>query len=77
MSAANPGGGRYPTIYMAGRVSGAHGIWRSDDDASNWNLLSKYPLDSLDTIRCIEGYSNTYGTCCIGFAGSGAAYYTL
>jgi hypothetical protein len=69
--------GGYPAIYAVATIGGVYGVYGSDDSARTWNLLAKYPLDSLDRIKCIEGDSNTYGTCYVGFAGSGAGIYTL
>ena len=69
--------GGYPAIYVVATIGGVYGVWRSDDNAGSWNLLIRYPLDSLDRIKCIEGDNNIYGTCYVGFAGSGVAIYAL
>ena len=75
---AKPGGGGYPAIYIYGQVSGTFGLYRSDDNAATWTLLTGiYPINSLDEIMYVSGDNNTYGTVYLGFKGSGFAYGTL
>lgn len=70
---ANPS--KYPVaIYMAGWVNNVWGIWRSDDGSKTWTKIGTWPNGSLDMIKCISGDANTYGTCYVGFGGSGWAY---
>ena len=70
-----PGG--YPTIFMAGKLNGIWGIWRSDDEAASWIALGTYPNNNVDYIKTINGDMNTYGTVYVGFHGSGYSYGTL
>jgi hypothetical protein len=75
--AAKPGGGGHPACFILGWVGTTYGVWRSDDfeqATPTWTPLGDgYPLGSFDTARIIEGDSNTYNRCYIGFAGSGFA----
>lgn len=69
---AKPGGSGYPTIFIYGAVNGVFGLWRSDDHHATWiSLSNSFPLNSFDTIKVLEGDSNTYGTFYGGTAGSG------
>jgi hypothetical protein len=51
-----------------------YGIWRSDDHAVTWNLLTPAPLNSLDVVRWIEGDPDVYGEVYGSFGGSGFFY---
>jgi photosystem II stability/assembly factor-like uncharacterized protein len=64
----------YPTIFIAGYVSGKYGIWRSIDNAATWIRIGKFPIGSLDAITCIEGDKNRFGRVYVGFEGSGWKY---
>lgn len=64
----------YPTLFIFGWVDGVSGVYRSDDQGASWALLSRWPLDSLDQITCVEGDKDEYGKVYIGFGGSGFAY---
>lgn len=72
---AKPGGGGYPAIFMDGWVSNVYGVWQSDDGGATWTSLGSSPLNSADSITAVSGDMNTYGTCYIGFSGTGGAYY--
>lgn len=74
---AGPAGSTYPSIYIAGYVSGTWGIWRSDDNAASWTNLGGMPLGKGDMIKSIAGDMGTYGKVYVGFAGSGCAYGAL
>jgi photosystem II stability/assembly factor-like uncharacterized protein len=68
--------GAYPTIFIAGWVRGAYGIWRSADEGKSWQKLGpEYALDSLDTVKTIDGDKDDGRRVYIGFAGSGYAYF--
>ena len=67
-----PGG--YPAIFVAGKVNGIWGIWRSDDEAASWVSLGTHPNDIVDNVRTINGDMNTFGTVYVGFNGSGFLY---
>jgi photosystem II stability/assembly factor-like uncharacterized protein len=68
----------YPAIFIAGWVRGSYGIWKSLDEGATWTRLgSEYALDSLDTVKTIDGDKDDGRTVYIGFAGSGYAYYEM
>lgn len=69
--------GGYPTIFIAGRVGGQYGLWRSSDQGATWTSIGKFPIGSLDQIRAIDGDKDVFGRVYVGFAGSGAAYGAL
>lgn len=85
---ALPGGSGYPSVYIAGYANcgqsginncpnGASGytfgIWRSTDTGATWKYLG-IPLNSLDTIKTVEGDNNSFGTVYVGYQGSAYAY---
>ena len=50
--------------------SGTFGLYRSDDNAATWTLLTGiYPINSLDEIMYVSGDNNTYGTVYLGSKG--------
>ena len=67
-------GTSYPTVFIAGWVGGAYGIWSSSNEGQSWTRIGDYPLGSLDEVKAMDGDKNTYGTVYVGFAGSGYAY---
>jgi hypothetical protein len=72
-------GQSYPAIYIVGWVNQGlgytYGVWRSDDRHATWTQIGDgFPMGSFDQITTIEGDNNEYGTCYIGFHGSGFAY---
>lgn len=85
-------GGDYPTVYMAGSVSGVYGIWRGVGTAAQWaagggtgtgvtwtNLtptMNGMPLGHFDYPNAVEGDGSVYGKVYISFSGSGAMYYS-
>jgi hypothetical protein len=66
--------GGYPAIFIAGWVNKQYGIWRSDNQGTNWTQVGKWPLNSLDAVKTISGDMNQYGRIYVGFGGSGYAY---
>jgi photosystem II stability/assembly factor-like uncharacterized protein len=65
-------GSDYPAIYIAGYVDRVWGIWRSDDNAANWNRIGDYPNDRSDLMSTLTGDMNVYGRVYIGFHGAGS-----
>jgi hypothetical protein len=66
--------GGYPTVFLAGKVNGGYGIWRSTDNAANWKRISDYPTGIMDGVQTIEGDPNVFGKVYIGFGGVGFVY---
>jgi photosystem II stability/assembly factor-like uncharacterized protein len=66
--------GAFQSIYIAGRVHGVYGLWRSDNDAASWVYLGQFPLDSLDQVNVVAGSLDEPGKVFVGFKGSGFAY---
>ncbi len=66
--------GGYPTIFIAGKVGGQYGIWRSSDNATTWKNISDYPIGIMDNVQTIEGDPSTFGKVYIGFGGIGFVY---
>ena len=66
--------GGYPTVFVAGKVGGQYGIWRSTDNAASWKRISDYPTGIMDNVQTIEGDQNVFGKVYIGFGGVGFVY---
>jgi hypothetical protein len=66
--------GGYPTIFLAGKVNGQYGIWRSTDNAASWKRISDYPTGIMDGVQTIEGDPNVFGKVYVGFGGIGFVY---
>lgn len=66
--------GAYPTIYIAGKVGGTYGLWRSIDDATTWSRIGTWPTDSLDTVRAIDGDKDVFSRVYLALSGSGFAW---
>jgi photosystem II stability/assembly factor-like uncharacterized protein len=66
--------GAYPTIFMAGKIKGQYGIWRSSDNAATWKQISDYPLGIMDGVQTIAGDPSTFGKVYLGFGGIGFVY---
>lgn len=66
--------GEYPTIFTAGYIGGAWGVWMSTDEGATWARMADRPHDSTDTITTIEGDMNMFGRVYVGFGGSGVVY---
>jgi hypothetical protein len=67
-------GGTYPAIYLAGRVKGAFGLWRSVDNTASWQRLVDFPLGRLDQITVLAADPVAFGRVYVGFMGSGFVY---
>jgi hypothetical protein len=64
-------GKSYPTIFIAGRVFGAFGIWRSFDNAVTWQQIAEFPTGALDQVSTMAADPNVFGRVYLGYAGSG------
>jgi hypothetical protein len=74
----------YPTVYFAGLLRNNWGIYRSTSSLAAWSVntvewskIGYYPFGNYDSVNCVEGDANIYGTVYVGFGGSGWGYYTL
>jgi photosystem II stability/assembly factor-like uncharacterized protein len=63
-----------PTIYLSGQIDGHYGIWRSVDDAQNWQRVADFPMGRLDQVTVIEGDKDVFGRVYVGYEGSGWLY---
>jgi photosystem II stability/assembly factor-like uncharacterized protein len=70
-------GQTYPAIYVVGVYNGVAGVYRSDDNAATWVLLSTQPHDTVDFIRNVGASKETYGKHWITTQGSGLIVGTL
>jgi hypothetical protein len=61
----------YPTIFISGRVSGQYGVWRSVDNAANWQQIAQFPAGSLDQVSVIGADPDVFGRVYLGYVGSG------
>jgi hypothetical protein len=69
---ATPGG--YPTIFIAGVVSGQRGIYRSTDEGASWDKIGVNPVGLWATIDAIDGDKDVFGKVYVAFDCSGFAY---
>lgn len=67
-------GGRYPTLFVSGRVGSRYGIWRSVDDAASWHRVAGFPDGRLDQVNVVEGDKDVFGRVYVGYTGSGWLY---
>ena len=67
----------YPTLFIAGKVKGQYGIWRSIDEGATWMRINTYPLGLMATVFSIDGSKEVFGEVYLSFGGSGWAYGTL
>lgn len=67
-------GSDYPAIYIAGYVDGVYGIFRSDDNAQTWNLLTQFPAGKVQGVSSLDGDKDEYGRFYLAFNGTGWAY---
>jgi hypothetical protein len=65
-------GKNYPSIYFWGAVSGAFGLYRSDDNLATTVLLAAHPGNWLDYPMAMAGDPDVYGRVYMCFSGSGA-----
>jgi hypothetical protein len=70
--ALEPGG--YPTCFIYGRVAGTWGFFRSTDQGSSWQLISKAPLGLFNRVTCISGDPEVFGMVYAGYSGNGFIY---
>jgi hypothetical protein len=67
--------GRYPTIFLSGKVNGVVGIYRSTDEGKTWNLIGQDPLGIWGPLKCIDGDKDVFGKVYFAFkAGIGFGY---
>ena len=67
-------GADYPTVFVAGRIDGRYGLWRSTDAAGSWKRIGRFPLGSLDQVTVMAGDPDVFGRVYLGFKGSGWVY---
>jgi len=65
--------GKYPAIYLWGKVSGVIGIFRSDDTGNTWIRIND-DNHQYGWIHCITGDPRIYGRCYISAEGRGVSY---
>ncbi|GLX71503.1 PA14 domain-containing protein [Paenibacillus glycanilyticus] len=70
--AATTGG--YPAIYLAGKVEGDYGVWRSTDEGANWSKIATYPKGIYDNVSAIDGDKDVFGKVYVGFKGNSFVY---
>lgn len=72
-------GKTYPSVYVYGTIAGVVSIYRSDDFTTStagtptWTDLG-LPLNTMDSIKCIEGDKNTWGLVYTCQSGTGWSY---
>jgi len=73
----------FPTVFMAGYVSSVWGIYYASNTAAewaanavSWTSIGDFPAGSFDEVQAVEGDMNSFGTCYVGFSGSGCVYRT-
>ncbi len=64
-------GASYPTIFISGRVGGEYGVWRSTDDARNWQRLVDFPIGRIDQVTVVGADPDVFGRVYLGYLGSG------
>lgn len=67
-------GGGHPTLFVAGRIDGRYGLWRSTDAAASWQQIGRFPVGSLDQVTVMAGDPDVFGRVYLGFKGSGWVY---
>lgn len=63
-----PGG--YPAVYLAGRVKGVDGLWRSDDEGASWTRIND-DTHAWGRVMQISGDPRQYGAVYIAPGGRG------
>ncbi len=66
-------GSSYMTVFIAGKIKGIQGIFRSDDGGRNWIRIND-DEHQYGTISCITGDPRIYGRVYIGTNGRGILY---
>ncbi|MFW6296519.1 MAG: WD40/YVTN/BNR-like repeat-containing protein [Halothece sp.] len=64
----------HPTLYLAGRVDGESGIFRSIDLGKNWLKIANYPHGYQGDFRTLTGDMNVFGRVFLGTGGNGFIY---
>lgn len=59
-------GKTYPAIYFIGALSGAYGLYRSDDNCSTWVLMAAYPGNFAGGINTVAASQDVYGKVYLG-----------
>jgi photosystem II stability/assembly factor-like uncharacterized protein len=65
-----PTGAKYPSIYISGQVNGIYGVWRSVDNAANWQQLVDFPVGTLDQVTAVGADPDVFGRVYLGYKGS-------
>ena len=60
-----------PVLFATGRVSKTEGLWRSDDDAKTWQLVSRAPAGRHQEITVLAPDPEVPGRVFVGFLGTG------
>ncbi len=63
-----------PTIYIAGKISGRTGLWRSINDGATWQMIGERPLGRLTDLVAIGADPDHFGRVYVAYAGSGWLY---
>ncbi len=66
-------GRKAPALFLAGRVAGAEGLFRSDDSGAGWVRITD-PQHGFGQIRAITGDPRIYGRVYFGTGGRGIVY---
>lgn len=61
-------------IYVAARVAGRRGVWRSVDDARTWQMIAGLPLGRLDVLGTVAADPDRFGRVYLSYQGSGWIY---
>jgi hypothetical protein len=64
----------YPTLFAAGFVNGVYALWRSTNEGASWERVGKFPRNSLDYVKDIDGDKTVFGRFYMAFGGSGFGY---
>lgn len=65
--------GAYPTLYLAGTVSGVSGLFRSVDEAGAWVRIHE-ESQQFHSVRALAGDSRIFGRVYVGTSGRGIYY---
>ena len=69
-------GSAYPAIYLAGKVDGVYGIWRSINNAADFSRIATFPAGNLDNIAALDASKDEFGVVYLAMSGSGWIYGT-
>ncbi len=62
-----------PVVFVAGRIDGVRGLFRSVDDLSSWEFVSPAPNGNYGRVTTVAGDPAIPGRVYVGFDGSGFA----